>query len=60
MCSLLLLAATVRSFAHMPLGLSDRNSCNVNHRHIMQLIVNQRQRKIETTATLVLVCTGCH
>jgi len=26
--SLLLLAATVQSFAHMPLGLSDRNSCN--------------------------------
>ena len=24
--SLLLLAATVRSFAHMPLGISDRNS----------------------------------
>jgi len=26
--SLLLLAATVRSFAHMPLGISDRNSRN--------------------------------
>jgi len=26
--SLLLLAATVRSFAHMPLGISDRNSSN--------------------------------
>jgi len=25
---LLLLAATVRSFAHMPLGISDRNSTN--------------------------------
>jgi len=24
----LLLAATVRRFAHMPLGLSDRNSCH--------------------------------
>jgi len=27
MLTLLLLAATVRSFAHMPLGISDRNSC---------------------------------
>jgi len=27
--SLLLLAATVRSFAHMPLGISDRNSAMV-------------------------------
>jgi len=26
----LLLAATVRSFAHMPLGISDRNSANIN------------------------------
>jgi len=26
MLTLLLLAATVRSFAHMPLGISDRNS----------------------------------
>jgi len=25
---LLLLAATVRSFAHMPLGISDRNNSN--------------------------------
>ena len=29
MCTLLLLAATVRSFAHIPLGISDRN--NVKH-----------------------------
>jgi len=33
-CSLLLLAATVRSFAHMPLGISDRNNTrefNLSH-----------------------------
>ena len=29
MWTLLLLAATVRSFAHMPLGISDHNNCEV-------------------------------
>jgi len=29
--SLLLLAAAVRSFAHMPLGISDRNTIFENH-----------------------------
>jgi len=28
MWTLLLLAATMWSYAHMPLGISDRNSCN--------------------------------
>jgi len=31
MCTLLLIAATVRSFAHMPLGISDRNIGHLLH-----------------------------
>jgi len=35
----LLLAATVRSFAHMPLGISDRNSSN----YLLQDLTLQKQ-----------------
>jgi len=36
----LLLAATVQSFAHMPLGISDRNniSVKVGHKHFCVLV----------------------
>jgi len=34
----LLLAATVRSFALMPLGISDRNTVNISARFIVSLL----------------------
>ena len=50
MWTLLLLAATVRSFAHMPLGISDRNNTKaLNHRQIIRKMKNQQPAENENS-----------
>ena len=39
---LLLLAATVRSFAHMPLGISDRNKINLSGNARLRVLLGQQ------------------
>jgi len=49
--SLLLLAATVRSFAHMPLGISDRNNimCNDQIDDLYKVFSNWKVRESESS-----------
>jgi len=48
----LLLAATVRSFAHMPLGISDRNSTLFNQSNIAYYSTHYRNLFNQTDSSL--------